>query len=139
MKQIREKKFSEKLLDLRKKLSATQSEIAPYFDLKLRMYQRYENGETEPEGILLGKYLKRIEELSRLDRLPIGNSSAEATPKILSVQDGDLMGVINFQMEQLKSMEAKLQQKLNIIEQLSVTLAQLSSGDRSSQHSHAPT
>lgn len=133
----KEKSFAERLKELRRKLSATQEEIAPHFDLKVRMYQRYESGEAEPDGILLGKFLNRIQLLSGLQKLPPlkgENPTGES-----AASEGDLMGIINFQMEQLKGMEARLQQKLNIIEQLSVTLAQLSSGDRSSQHSHAPT
>lgn len=64
-------KLSRRLHALRKKFpGVSQTEMGKHFGLKLRMYQRYETGEAEPEAYKMRRIIQRIEQLEKLDKLP---------------------------------------------------------------------
>lgn len=72
-------RLSRRLYALRKKFpGVSQTEMGKHFGLKLRMYQRYETGEAEPEAYKMRRIIQRIEQLEKLDRLPVFKEESKA-------------------------------------------------------------
>lgn len=92
------RKFADKLLTLREKFSVSQTEMAKHFKVGLRIYQKYENGKAEPEGITYGKWTKRIDELDKLQTLP--PLIYEQSPKSIKVESANY---VPSSIEELKS------------------------------------
>lgn len=93
--------------------------MAAHFDIGLRMYQRYENGEVVPEDYKMRKLVQRIELLESLDKLPPLLSS-DSPKKQNSITDN----YVTSDIEELRSLLIEKDKEIRLLE-LRLETAQL--------------